>query len=99
MVMLEVESVSKCFGELEAVCDVSFTAARGEILDLLGSNGAGKTTTIRMIMRIIQPDLGGIRFAINGQPGPLNKQPIGYLPEERGLYDDARVLDMLAYFG
>jgi len=52
-----------------------------------------------MIMRIIQPDLGGIRFAINGQPGPLNKQPIGYLPEERGLYDDARVLDMLAYFG
>jgi len=50
-------------------------------------------------MRIIQPDLGGIRFAINGQQGPLNKQPIDYLPEERGLYDDARVLDMLAYFG
>lgn len=99
MAMLEVESVSKCFGDVEAVCDVSFTAQRGEILGLLGPNGAGKTTTIRMIIGIIQPDLGGIRFAINGQPGLLNKQRIGYLPEERGLYDDTRVLDTLVYFG
>jgi ABC-2 type transport system ATP-binding protein len=52
-----------------------------------------------MIMGIIRPDLGGIRFATNGQPGPLNKQRIGYLPEERGLYDDTRVLDTLVYFG
>jgi ABC-type multidrug transport system ATPase subunit len=73
MAMLEVVSVCKCFGEVEAVCDISFTARRGEILGLLGPNGAGKTTTIRMIMGIIQLDRGGIRFATNGQPGPLNK--------------------------
>ena len=55
MAMLEVESVSKCFGEVEAVCDVSFTAKRGEILGLLGPNGAGKTTTIRIRMFAVSP--------------------------------------------
>ena len=97
--MLEVESVSKCFAEVEAVRDVSFSAACGEILGLLGPNGAGKTTTIRMIMGIIRPDRGAIRFATSGRLGPLDKQRVGYLPEERGLYDDTRVLDTLVYFG
>ena len=65
--ILELETVGKRFGEVEAVYDVSFAALRGEILDLLSPNGAGKTTTIRMITGIIRPDSGAIRFAIDGR--------------------------------
>ena len=97
MAVLEVQEISKSFDSVHAVRDVSFTANRGEILGFLGPNGAGKTTTIRMIMGIIRPDTGAIRFAFDGTPTVLNKERIGYLPEERGLYDDARVLDVLVY--
>lgn len=97
--VLEVESVSKQFASVKAVDAVSFAAARGEILGLLGPNGAGKTTTIRMIMGIIPPDTGTIRFSFDGNTTGIDKERIGYLPEERGLYDDARVLDVLVYLG
>jgi len=97
--VLEVESVSKQFASVKAVDAVSFAAARGEILGLLGPNGAGKTTTIRMIMGIIPPDAGAIRFRFDGTTTGIDKERIGYLPEERGLYDDARVLDVLVYLG
>jgi len=98
MSVLEVREVSKSFDAVRAVCEVSFSAQRGEILGFLGPNGAGKTTTIRMIMGILQPDQGEIRFTLNGQSNQVNKERIGYLPEERGLYDDAKVLDTLIYF-
>jgi ABC-2 type transport system ATP-binding protein len=97
--VLEVQSVNKQFASVKAVDAVSFTANRGEILGLLGPNGAGKTTTIRMIMGIIPPDTGTIRLAFDGKSTAVDKERIGYLPEERGLYDDARVLDVLVYFG
>jgi len=98
MNVLEVVDISKRFDGVEAVSSVSFAAKRGEILGLLGPNGAGKTTTIRMIMGIIRPDSGDIQFLFNGMPATINKCRVGYLPEERGLYDDARVLDTLVYF-
>jgi len=97
--VLEVESVSKQFASVKAVDAVSFAANGGEILGLLGPNGAGKTTTIRMIMGIIPPDAGTIRFSFDGTSTGVDKERIGYLPEERGLYDDARVLDVLVYLG
>lgn len=97
--VLQVEVVSKRFGSVQAVREVSFAARRGVILGLLGPNGAGKTTTLRMIIGIFAPDEGAIRFAFNGVAGPVNKERIGYLPEERGLYDDTRVLETLVYFG
>ncbi|HAZ27419.1 TPA: ABC transporter ATP-binding protein [Candidatus Acetothermia bacterium] len=98
MKALVVEGIEKGFAGVQAVKGVSFTANRGEILGLLGPNGAGKTTTIRMIMGIIRPDRGRISFFLNGVQGALNKERIGYLPEERGLYSDARVLETLVYF-
>jgi len=67
-------------------------------MGLLGPNGAGKTTTIRMIMDIIEPDGGSISFGNNGL-GPTSKKKIGYLPEERGLYEDATAGDVLKYLG
>jgi ABC-2 type transport system ATP-binding protein len=95
---LEVESISKRFDAVQAVDGVSFAVQRGEILGFLGPNGAGKTTTIRMILGIFRPDAGTIRSSLASDTNAVPKERTGYLPEERGLYGDARVLDLLAYF-
>jgi ABC-2 type transport system ATP-binding protein len=96
--VLEVKAISKQFEALRAVDGVSFEVGRGEILGYLGPNGAGKTTSIRMILGIFQPDEGEILVHIDGHSGRLLKERTGYLPEERGLYADATVLDALTYF-
>jgi ABC-2 type transport system ATP-binding protein len=94
---LEVRNVHKTFGSVRAVDGISFRAQGGSIFGLLGPNGAGKSTTIRMIMNIIAPDQGEIRF--DGQPiRPEDKDRIGYLPEERGLYRKMVVNEALLYF-
>ncbi|NLA27855.1 MAG: ABC transporter ATP-binding protein [Firmicutes bacterium] len=95
--ILDVENLSKFFGAKKAVDDISFGVPRGEIMGLLGPNGAGKTTAIRMIMGILAPDRGKIAFNFDGRFQPLDKRKIGYLPEERGLYEDAKVADSLVY--
>lgn len=95
--MIELERVTKSFGPIIAVDGISFKARPGEILGLIGPNGAGKSTTIRMIMNIIAPDSGNIFFS--GKPfTEKDKDRIGYLPEERGLYKKMRVNDLLLYF-
>ena len=94
--MLKVDGIRKTFGETVAVEALSFESPPGEIFGLLGPNGAGKSTTIRMIMNIIAPDSGTIHF----QGSPItedDKNRIGYLPEERGLYGKVTVHDMLVY--
>jgi ABC-2 type transport system ATP-binding protein len=92
----EVSKVSKSFGEVEAVKDVSFVVDSGEVFGLIGPNGAGKTTVIRMLMEIIKPDSGEIR--IFGEPlQESTKNKIGYLPEERGLYRKLTVSESLSY--
>lgn len=96
--MIELRHVSKQFGSLYAVEDLSFSTTKGEIFGLLGPNGAGKTTTIRMIMNIIAPDTGSILFD-NELIADSIKEKIGYLPEERGLYKKVTVNDALLYFG
>ena len=96
--VLDVRSISKQFEAVRAVDDVSFDVARGEILGYLGPNGAGKTTSIRMVLGIFQPDEGEISVHIDGHTGRLLKERTGYLPEERGLYGDVKVLDALMYF-
>ncbi len=96
--MVTVDTISKSFGALEAVKGISFTAEPGGIFGLIGPNGAGKSTTIRMIMNIIAPDSGTIFF--DGRPmREKDKERIGYLPEERGLYKKVKVNDMLLYLG
>jgi len=95
--MLQVQSVKKSYGAVQAVDGISLTASPGKIYGLLGPNGAGKTTTIRMIMNIIAPDQGQILF--DGKPiSPGDKNRIGYLPEERGLYRKMILNDLLHYF-
>ncbi|HSO22533.1 MAG TPA: ATP-binding cassette domain-containing protein, partial [Chondromyces sp.] len=83
--ILELQHLSKRYGEHVAVDDLSFAVPRGSVFGLLGPNGAGKTTTIRMIMRIISADSGSV--LLDGLPVDDDRRRIiGYLPEERGLY-------------
>ncbi len=96
-IVLAVKDLAKSYGVKKAVDGISFTVTRGEVVGLLGPNGAGKTTAIRMIMGILPVDRGEVTFTLNGSTGRLDKTMIGYLPEERGLYDDVRVLDNLLY--
>lgn len=94
--IVEIDKVSKTYGNREVVNKVSFAVEPGEVLGLVGPNGAGKTTTIRMLLDIIKPDSGSVRvFGL-----PLNdeaKARIGYLPEDRGLYRNLQVWQTLLY--
>jgi ABC-2 type transport system ATP-binding protein len=95
---IEVTGVSKRYGTKIAVDQLNFEVHRGEIFSMLGPNGAGKTTTIRMILDIIKPDSGTIR--VLGAPFTEKvKERIGYLPEERGLYKNVRLIELLSYLG
>jgi len=94
--ILELVDVKKSYGDFAAVAGVSMAVPPGSIFGLLGPNGAGKTTTIRMIMDIIAPDAGEVRFF--GHPRTENDLGrIGYLPEERGLYRKMTVVDQLLF--
>ncbi|HYJ78572.1 MAG TPA: ATP-binding cassette domain-containing protein [Longimicrobiaceae bacterium] len=97
--VLTVDRVTKQFGSITAVSDVSLSVERGEIVALLGPNGAGKTTLIRMIVGIIRPDSGRVVHALGDGTGGPPRQALGYLPEERGLYQNMPVLRTLTYFG
>jgi ABC-2 type transport system ATP-binding protein len=95
---VEVTHLSKSFGSVQAVADVSFGVEPGAIFGLLGPNGAGKTTTIRLILDIFKPDSG--RVSILGGPMTEEKKDrIGYMPEERGLYQDIQLEKCLIYLG
>ncbi len=95
---IEIEGVSKRYGQKLAVDNLSFEVQRGEIFSMLGPNGSGKTTTIRMTLDIIKPDSGTIR--VLGAPfTEKTKDHIGYLPEERGLYKGVKLVELLAYLG
>src|SRR5699024_3124944 len=92
--ILSVTQLEKSFKHQQVLTSISFDVYQGEIMAILGPNGAGKSTTIRNIMGIMQPDQGDIHF-VNHSDIPRNN--IGYLPEERGLYQDVTVIDMLLY--
>lgn len=95
--VLSISGITKKFGDLTAVKDLSLKLSKGVICGLLGPNGAGKTTTIRMIMNIIIPDRGEIKILGKKMDEKL-KEMIGYLPEERGLYPKMKVDDLLSFF-
>jgi ABC-2 type transport system ATP-binding protein len=93
---VEVSHVAKSFGSTHAVVDVSFDVERGEIFGLLGPNGAGKTTTIRLMLDIFKPERGTVSI-LGGPMTEEKKDRIGYMPEDRGLYQDAPLERCLLY--
>ncbi len=95
---LEIRAATKAYGSKAAVDAVSFSVERGEIFGLLGPNGAGKSTLLRMAMDILRPDSGEI-LVLGEAITPALKERIGYLPEERGLYQRQRVAEVLQFLG
>jgi ABC-2 type transport system ATP-binding protein len=92
--VLKVEGLNKWFKDTQVLHDISFEVYKGEIMAILGPNGAGKSTTIRNIMGIMYPDEGRITFHNHPE---IPRHKIGYLPEERGLYKNVKVMDILLY--
>ncbi len=94
--MIELKNLSKTFGEVKALKNISLQILPAKIYGLLGPNGSGKSTLIRLILKILEPSEGEINFTDNIISGEfLNR--IGYLPEERGLYKNSKVYDLLKY--
>lgn len=96
MSTIQVENIVKTFGSQRAVDGVSFEVNPGEIFGLLGPNGAGKTTSIRIILDIFKPDSGRVEI-LGGPMTEEKKNHIGYLPEERGLYQEINLEQCLTY--
>lgn len=96
--MLKVENVTKYYGDVKAVDNLSFTINNGEIFGLLGVNGAGKTTTFRMIMGLIDPTEG--KITLNGKKVDYElTEKIGFLTEERSLLTKLTVKEQVVYYG
>ena len=95
---LEVQELVKTFGDRRVVNDVSFELQQGEIFGFLGPNGSGKTTTMRMALDLIKPDSGTVSI-FGAAPTRRVLRRVGYLPEERGLFQRAQVLNVLRYMG
>jgi ABC-2 type transport system ATP-binding protein len=95
---LTLDGITKRFGDVVAVNDVSLRVSEGSIYGFIGPNGAGKTTTIRIIMSIFYHDAGIIAVLGSHSPEAV-KDRLGYLPEEKGLYKKMKAGELVAYFG
>ncbi|WDV51842.1 ATP-binding cassette domain-containing protein [Streptomyces coeruleorubidus] len=95
---LEVDGIRKRYGRRQAVADMTFGIRAGELFGFVGSNGAGKTTTMRIILGVLTPDEGEVRW--RGRPVDFAaRRQFGYMPEERGLYPRMKVGEHLRYLG
>jgi ABC-2 type transport system ATP-binding protein len=93
---LEIDKISKRYGDLVALREMSFAVRAGELFGFVGSNGAGKTTTMRIALGVLSADSGEVRW--DGKPiTAQTRRHIGYMPEERGLYPKMKVADQLIY--
>jgi ABC-2 type transport system ATP-binding protein len=95
---IEAVGLTRWFGDILAVDDVTLTVPTGTLTGFVGGNGAGKTTTMRMIMGLLGIDAGVVRWQGRPMTG-ADRRTFGYMPEERGLYPKQRVLDQLVYLG
>jgi ABC-2 type transport system ATP-binding protein len=99
--MIEVQGITRLYGDFKAVRGVSFSVDEGEIVGILGPNGAGKTTTIRMVTGFLPPTSG--RVTVGGRDlfaePQVARREIGYLPENVALYPEMRVREYLSYRG
>ena len=99
--IIEINELTKMYGEQKAVDQLTLTIEKGEVFGLLGPNGAGKSTTILMLLGLIEPTSGTIRVnGIDPVRNPLEvKRQVGYLPDNLGFYPQMTGLDNLLYIG
>lgn len=95
---IEIRHISKRFGAVTAVEDLTLDVPEGSIYGFIGPNGSGKTTTIRMILNILLPDQGEVLVLGRASHSSV-RDDVGYLPEERGLYKRMTVRRVLRYYG
>lgn len=95
---IEINNFRKSFGENIVIKDLSFAVNAGEVFAFLGANGSGKTTTIRALLGILKPDNGSL-LVYGKKYTPEMSSILGYLPEERGVYINSKVLDVMIYLG
>ena len=96
--MLEIDRVSRTFGDRQVLDDVAFDVRPGRMTGFVGANGAGKTTTMRIAMGVLSASGGEVRW--DGRPVTRrDRASFGYMPEERGLYPKQKVRDQLVYLG
>ncbi len=96
--VLEIDGVSKRYGDLAALENLTFDVRAGELFGFVGRNGAGKTTTMRIVLGVLSADAGAVRWG--GVPLDFAiRRRIGYMPEERGLYPKMRLMEQLIYLG
>ena len=97
--IVSIEKVTRSFGSLTAVGDLSLSLGRGEIMGFLGTNGAGKTTTIKMLTGLLKPTAGTVRV-LGGDPSdPMTRQRLGYMPETAYYYPYLNARELLAFYG
>ena len=97
MPLLEIDTLVRRFGEVTALDGVSFSVEPGQLTGFVGANGAGKTTTMRIVMGVLSPSSGEVRW--EGRPiSREDRRRFGYMPEERGLYPKQGVLEQLVFF-
>ena len=101
MTMIQIENVTKYYGDLKAVDSLNLRIAEGEIFGFIGPNGAGKTTTIKMLATLLVPTSGQILIAgIDPEEEPREvRRMIGYMPDYFGVYPDLAVWEYLDFFG
>ncbi|MGW5743958.1 ABC transporter ATP-binding protein, partial [Amycolatopsis sp. NPDC003861] len=96
MTGLEIDGISKRYGDVVALREMTFDVRPGELFGFVGSNGAGKTTTMRIALGVLSADAGEVRY--DGAPVTHEtRRHIGYMPEERGLYPRMKVAEQLTY--
>ncbi|MFC7273065.1 ABC transporter ATP-binding protein [Paractinoplanes rhizophilus] len=93
---LEIDGVSKRYGDVVALQGITFEVRAGEIFGLVGSNGAGKTTAMRIVLGVLAADSGAVRWDGRALDRDTRRK-IGYMPEERGLYPRMKVAEQLIY--
>lgn len=94
---LNINKINKYFGDFHVLKDISFNVSSGRAMGFLGRNGAGKTTTIRILMDVFRQNSGSI--TLDNKNFNTSDYRIGYLPEERGMYDKESIIKQLIYFG
>ncbi|MCA9172827.1 MAG: ATP-binding cassette domain-containing protein, partial [Planctomycetales bacterium] len=98
--MIEIRGVTKRFGKLVAVDDISLDVGAGEVFGFIGPNGAGKSTTMKILACLLRPDAGSAM--VDGHDvmtdGDAIRRILGYMPDVLGVYDDLTVEEYLHFF-